>query len=313
MEIVKSIKLAAVVSGLVLTACTPQSNQSVTAVSGNQTGIIGGVAVDKTDVIATSTVAIVGMVQNAKGEQFQFTCTGSLISDNVVLTAGHCIPEVPKGGKAGLFVVFNNDLNKLTQKDVRPVIDVVLHPEYALGGDEESAENDRVNQDAEVPAETKAQVAAVDAKEEKEEEIQNGNDIAVFKFQGKAPEGYKPAIILTNEALLTAGKTVTLAGFGINNGTTKENDNKLNKTTVEVIEHYGSEVVLDQGNGRGACHGDSGGPAFLEVDGTQYLWGITSRGIGKEGKDDCSLYAVYGKVHTQQKFIDAALKYLQSL
>ncbi|MNY53743.1 Trypsin [compost metagenome] len=101
---------------------------------------------------------------------------------------------------------------------------------------------------------------------------------------------------------------MTLAGYGLTDGVNKTGDNLLRKTDVQIIEHFGkTEVALDQSQGKGACHGDSGGPAFLKVAGVEYVWGITSRGIGKDGVDDCSLFSLYTKVTAQQAFVDGAL------
>lgn len=46
-------------------------------------------------------------------------------------------------------------------------------------------------------------------------------------------------------------------------------------------------------NGTGVCHGDSGGGLFINVDGINYLRGIVSSGIIKDGSCDVYKNAVY--------------------
>lgn len=268
-------KKLVVVLGLAgaMTACAPQNTNSVATDKGSS--IIGGTIVEAADTISKSTVAIIAVIVDAKGEEQQFVCTGSLIAENVVLTAGHCVPEVKAGEKAGMYVVFTKDLNKLTKEVIRAVNKVVVHPKYGTEAEDGS----------------------------------DANDIALIRFTGLKAPGYELAKFLKDETLLTTGATVTLAGYGLTDGVNKTGDNLLRKTDVQILEHFGkTEVALDQSQGKGACHGDSGGPAFLKgADGVEYVWGITSRGIGKDGKDDCSLFSLYTKVTAQQTFVDGAL------
>jgi secreted trypsin-like serine protease len=256
-----------------MTACAPQNTNSVATDKGSS--IIGGTVVEASDSISKSTVAIIASIIDAQGKEQQFVCTGSLIAENVVLTAGHCVPEVKEGEKAGMYIVFAMDLNKLTRNDIRSVNKVVVHPQYG----------------AETP------------------DGSDTNDISLLRFTGVKPAGYQVAKFLKDETLLTAGATVTLAGYGLTDGVNKTGDNLLRKTDVQIIQNFGkTEVALDQSQGKGACHGDSGGPAFLKgADGVEYVWGITSRGIGKDGKDDCSLFSLYTKVQAHQTFVDGAL------
>lgn len=197
----------------------------------------------------------------------------------MVLTAGHCVPVGDEIQEAALYIIFNSDLSRMQRTDVRLVSDAVIHPEYGkIGGQGEDA-----------------------------------NDVAVLKFAGAMPVEYGTANFLSDESLLTSGTKVTLAGYGLieTDGVNTKSDDRLRKVDVEIVEGFGeTEILLDQTRGKGACHGDSGGPAFLEVGGIQYVWGITSRGAGKDGKDDCSLVSVYTKVGSQSVFINKAMKVL---
>lgn len=272
----QSLVLVLVLTGLV--ACSPASKVE-TQVTAQSTGIIGGEPVASKDPIAKSTVAIIASVVTKDGQEGQSICTGSLLKNSMVLTAGHCVPVGDEFQEVALYIIFNPDLNKMQRTDVRLVTDAVIHPEYGKMG----------------------------------QEGEDANDVAVLKFAGALPRGYQTAKFLADESLLTTGTKVTLAGYGLieTDGVNTKSDDHLRKVDVEIVESFGkTEILLDQTQGKGACHGDSGGPAFLNVDGTEYVWGITSRGAGKDGKDDCSLVSVYTKVASQATFINEAMKTL---
>lgn len=273
----KSLVLTGVLATMV--ACSPASQNSV-QLGAQNTSIIGGEPVDTADTIAKTTVALIASVQTHDGQEGQFICTGSLLRNNLILTAGHCVPQVGAEYKeVALYVVFNTDLNKMQRTDVRLVMDSEIHPQYGQSG----------------------------------EQGEDANDVAVLKYAGAMAPGYETAKFLSDESLLVAGTKVTLAGYGLieTDGVNTKSDDRLRKVTVDVVEDFGkTEVLLDQSQGKGACHGDSGGPAFLEINGAQYVWGITSRGAGKDGKDDCSLVSVYTKVKSQATFINGAMKKL---
>ncbi|KHD86973.1 MAG: trypsin [Bdellovibrio sp. ArHS] len=272
---------AALVTGLLgsLIACSPAQQNSV-QLGADSTSIIGGAPVESKDAIGKSTVALVASVVTQDGQEGQFICTGSLLTNNVVLTAGHCVPEVGSEYKeVALYVIFNTDLNNMQRGDVRLVVDHVIHEGYGKIG----------------------------------EQGEDAHDLALVKFAGPMAAGYQLAKFLDDESLLTTGKKVTLAGYGLieTDGVNTKSDNKLRKVDVEIVEDFGKhEILLDQTQGKGACHGDSGGPAFLEINGTQYVWGVTSRGAGKDGKDDCSLVSVYTKVKSEATFVKDALQKL---
>lgn len=275
-NLLKAAVLTSVLSLSVLACSQKTPNAGEIAETGSS--IIGGVQVEAADSIAKSTVAIIGAVTTKDDEENQFICTGSLLSDNVVLTAGHCVPSEKEYKTVALYVIFTRDLNKMERTDIRLVTDAVVHPLYS---------DDNTGADT--------------------------HDVAVLRFAGAKAEGYDIAKFLDDETVLTEGATVTLAGYGLNetDGVTTKSDNTLRKVNVEVAGAYGqNEIILDQRNGRGACHGDSGGPAFVNVGGVEYVWGITSRGSGKDGVDDCSLAAIYTKVKSERIFIDAALAHL---
>ncbi len=264
-----------VFSLLVLTSCGPKSTSNRLIIK--DSSIMNGTDVKASDVIASSTVGVFDAKNNA-------ICTGTLISSNIVLTAAHCAPDRASDMK----IVFSNDLDDtmysreldILQEYVLPVTDFKVGPTW-------NPNNETI-------------------------EIDTG-DIALVKFKGNLPRGFKPANFLADVSAIKKGAIVTVAGFGVNLvKTTKidpktyrnleeaiqygevfcdeENGKKVNcfsiessgdgilrTTTAPIASIYKTEIRLDERRA-GTCNGDSGGPAFIQQNGQLYLFGVTSRG-----------------------------------
>jgi len=256
---------------LALAAFSPASAQQ-------RLRIIGGNPAQPGDPIAGSTVLIVGELPPAKpgGDPQQYICTGSLLAADTVVTAAHCVAEDLKApvAAANMRLVFGLAVTSMTT--TLPPLRTPSGYQYEPGWQ-----------------------GAVNGAESGEDT----HDIAVIHFDGGLPPGYAPAEVLPANVPLPAGTQVTLAGYGVDNGVTDDGAGVLRIVTgVPILQPLGqTEEALDQSSGIGSCSGDSGGPAFLNVDGKNLLWGVTSR-----GDQTCAQFGIYTRITAYADFINSA-------
>lgn len=229
--------------------------------------IIGGDSVESHDPIQSSIAALYSPSPDGKGGSL---CTASLIGSHLALTAAHCVsPDLgSKGAKS--ILIFGNDIHN-SGAPKRGVTAVKINRNW------------------------KSQAGRG----------MDQGDIALVKFEGNLPKGYHAIPIQKNERELKSGDSVVLAGYGISNAVTHSGAGKLRKTNVKILDSRpgATEMILDQTHGHGACHGDSGGPAYISKKGKLVLAGVTNRGYPPNGADNCAQGVVYTKVASLQNWI----------
>jgi len=178
-----------------------------------------------------------------------YLCTGTLVSDRVILTAAHCLE---RGEPPGLIdVALGDDIYSGGRYKVERY---GLHPRYC-GSDPDKCRVDVW-------------------------------DFAYVVLSEPVP-GVAPARpLVTQEAwdeAMAVDATVTMVGYGWNekmlSGVKREVAAPIVKFSPSGLEFQAGGMGLD------TCNGDSGGPAFVTLaSGETLLAGVTSRGFSECGK-----------------------------
>ena len=258
--------------------------------------IMNGSVVKKGAPVSASIVAIYNTDYNS-------ICTGTLISNNVVLTAAHCVPEKASHVK----IVFSNNVDYMLNTNEQDVL-----KKYVL-----RATDFKVSKTWDPENETIEH---------------NTGDIALIKFKGTIPSEFKVAKILEDDSFIKNGTKITIAGFGVDFVDASKEVNPKKYKNLDSAVSNGEVICEDKIKGNyincfevektgdgilrqaeaplkyfietefhlnetvsGTCNGDSGGPAFIKVKGEFFLLGVTSRGT--ELCDEVGVYtnAVYYK------------------
>ena len=287
--------LAITLTGLFVSCSPSKQNESyqMTANS-NQASILNGVNSTTEYQKNHGIVGIYLLVKGPKGQDGGAICTGTLIRPNVVLTAAHCIASSPEMRLVGGMVFFTNDMETAIKEmdsgkmdNLRTFAKFKIHERY------DNAQTDD----------------------------QSNHDVGLIRLSSDAPADFKVATILPAnlKAKLVPDALLMLSGYGVNTytkkpGTEDEFDGagdgilrQVSGIKLTDISSNGEELALDQTKG-GACHGDSGGPAFLTVPATAtetektFLVGVTSR-----GEEPCNKVSIYSSTLGYTDWINTTL------
>lgn len=232
--------------------------------------IIGGQEVFPGDPLLSSAVGVIDL------EKGHLICTGTLVAPNVVLTAAHCTKRDPRD--LGIIFSRRSPLNLLDafSMNLQPVVS------------------------GRVPDAWK-NLKPINPK--------NWGDIALLKFQGKAPKGYVPASLLAAQKVLYKNMQVTVIGFGVTDGRIGKPASTLRKVRSQIYQARFSEteIALNQNSKIGVCRGDSGGPLVIVWKGQQWIAGVTSRGLGGP-RGACEGLSLFTSTAAHMDFLQKTLK-----
>ena len=196
------------------------------------------------------------------------TCTGTVISSTKVLTAGHCDTDIPFGST--YVIAGRNTLDDNTQ-----------------GGYIARVQSTWTDQNFNLAALNSQQTGVVPT-----------DDVAVLTLEAPLPAAYTPVTLTAqgNTSTYTAGTSATVVGYGETTAGDSSTAGTLHSATIpiqsdstcSVMTGYSATTMTCAGppaGGVSACHGDSGGPLFVN--------GVEA-GITDWGNDPCAAAGTYG-------------------
>ncbi len=291
---VKQVAVGLALSVLVLPACADGSLTANAQHSAEQ-AIING-ATCGADVEPTAVAIIVDASIDFGGQKLEVmspSCTGTLIAPDVVLLAAHCVdPTLLSYGfgeveRADYYISFQADLSEYMSDgsgEVLPVPESAIPARVAL-----------MHPDFDINSLTPNGTTGVEY------------DIALLFLEAPI-DTVRPEIVITADeaAQLDVGDAVTIAGWG-QTSATNQNSAGIKTCGASTIDELG-DALLQIGAASSAtrkCHGDSGGPTFIELDTAgsikRRVIGVTSRAYDES---DCAKGGVDTRVDAYLDYID---------
>lgn len=225
----KSLLMLVAAAGLV---CLSACGRGVVSPLIYGDGIVNGKPVANQDIVSKSVVALV-----AEGADGQSLCTGSVVNEETILTAAHCVEGEPRR----IAVIFNPKVSGVDQGVVRMADRFLQNPRWNIS----DRRKDR-------------------------------GDLALVHFSGGLPAGYQPVAFLTEKTPLTNGATVILAGYGVTSGKSSKGAGTLREAPTTIEGQFSNTEIMTDGRTSSVCFGDSGGPAFIQTENGLVQWGVAS-------------------------------------
>ncbi|MEQ1663949.1 MAG: trypsin-like serine protease [Bdellovibrionales bacterium] len=256
-----------------------QKAQSSVTTESQRTFIVHGTPVSETDPIGKSTVALYIFTKNPQNQnEIHNYCSGTLVSPNIVMTAAHCIADyaadesktieyIRDNTRIGFGLPVVHDLQD-SRIEFRSITSVIVHPQYIV---------DPTNS------------------------LHVKYDMTLLKLNAPAPATAVSAKLVSDRELIQSGLNIVLAGFGKIDGVKKIPATQVMRTTVKIDKGYYSptQFTYKALGGHASCHGDSGGPAYLDNNSDQpFVVGVASW-----GDQTCEEMGVYTSVPAMYNWI----------
>lgn len=204
------------------------------------------------------------------GDGDEYFCSGVLVHKNIVLTAAHCLPNIEEVFLKGRQITSTNGITTKVDR-------VVVHPEY------DSDKGAPFHDIAIIFLENEVDVEPIEFATF--EEVNNEDNVVLVGF------GYEDPVLPL--------------GFGTKRmvDVPLTNLNGVQPSNITQIEKrfgYDNDFEFHAGRkglGKDSCNGDSGGPAYLKVNGEFKLAGLTSRS-SFSSKEPCGDGGIYTRITT---------------
>jgi len=190
-------------------------------------------------------------------------CTGSVVAPTVVLTAAHCVAASETGLGVRFSVLTGANLSRGDGEQLA-VREVHANPRW-------SPHN-----------------------------LEAGHDQGVVILS--QPTRLRPLSLNRHPlANSTLGQLARIVGYGLADSSTQTGDG-IKRQVLTRLQSMSTALIGVGTRRRGTCNGDSGGPAFMEMGGTETIVGTTSF-----GNSDCTDGGYDARVDTDLAFLDPYL------